>query len=381
VDKSPDVSAEGWNNGLEVAVRQQNPIGIDAKLSCAPGELLALVGPSGSGKSTVLRSIAGLNRAETAYIRGGGDVWEDSRSGLYIKAQQRKVGLVFQEYALFPHKSALDNVMLATPGHSREARTLKAAALLERTNMTGLEQRMPASLSGGQKQRVAIARALAREPRVLLLDEPFSAVDQQTRRKLYRELAALRQSLDLPIVLVTHDLTEVQLLADSLCLMHRGSSLQQGPVSNVINRPRSRAIARLVGHQNLFNATIVASEKDHTLYRLGEAAPVKGPLQTGASAGDKVSLLIAPSAIRIETMNVSDNENHRVIDGESSTLNGTVNESVILGDELFIRLHLEHVPKSLRFKIPLHIALENTIGPGSRLKVSVQQQGIHAMAD
>ncbi|MFK7994690.1 MAG: ABC transporter ATP-binding protein [Granulosicoccus sp.] len=368
--------------GLEVRIRQRHPINIDTTLNCAPGELLALVGPSGSGKSTVLRNIAGLNRTESAYIRCGQEVWDDSQAGRHVKTQRRKVGLVFQEYALFPHKSALDNVMLATPGRSEAQRRKKATALLERTNMTGLENRMPATLSGGQKQRVAIARALAREPRVLLLDEPFSAVDQQTRRKLYRELAALRQSLDLPIVLVTHDLTEVQLLADSVCLMHRGSSLQQGPVTSVINRPGSRAIARLVGHQNLFNATIVAHEKEQTVYRLGAIASIRGPHLSGSSIGDQVSLLIAPSAIRIESRTVENTAGSAIDEnGKSVTLAGTVHESVVLGDELSIRLHLDHVPKSLRFKIPVHTALENNIGQGCKLNVSVQHQGVHAMAE
>lgn len=375
------VTSSSPAKGLYVEIRQHNPINISAKLHCSPSELLALVGPSGSGKSTVLRTIAGLNRAECAFISCGGEIWDNSTSGVHVKTQKRKAGLVFQEYALFPHKSALDNVMLATPGRSREQRRIKALALLERTNMTGLEKRMPSTLSGGQKQRVAIARALAREPRVLLLDEPFSAVDQQTRRKLYRELAALRQSLDLPIVLVTHDLTEVQLLADSLCLMHRGSSLAQGPVADVINRPFSRAIARLVGHQNLFNATVVSNERDYALYSLGEIAPFKGPPIPDARVGDDVSLLISPSAINMEPPAPASKNNTFDNEGDNSRLAGTVNEAVILGDELSIRLHLERVPKSLRFKIPLHDAVNKSIGVGSRLTVSVQHHGIHAMSE
>lgn len=369
-------------NALEVKVRQHDPIRMDAALNCAPGELLALVGPSGSGKSTVLRSIAGLYRTEYAYIRCGDDIWDDTQTLRYVKTQQRKVGLVFQEYALFPHKSALDNIMLATPGQSREQRRSKAIALLEKTNMTGLENRMPATLSGGQKQRVAIARALAREPKVLLLDEPFAAVDQQTRRKLYRELAALRQSLDLPIVLVTHDLTEVQLLADSLCLMHRGTSLQQGAVASVINRPQSRAIARLVGHQNLFKAIVVGVADDHTVYKLGEEAPFKGPHLPGAKINNEACLLIAPTSIRIDKMRTQTSTIHDYGDERYVVkLTGIVHESVVLGDEFSIRLHLENVPKSLRFKIPMHIALERSIQQGSSLAVRVLYQGIHAMPE
>ena len=355
---------------LIVRLQQTAPFDLDVSLSCSTGELLALVGPSGSGKSTVLRNIAGLNRVEHAMIRCDTQLWEDTAVGLHVKPQQRKVGLVFQEYALFPHKNALANVMLATPGTSAEEKKRKAMALLEKTNMTGLENRMPATLSGGQKQRVALARALAREPKVLLLDEPFSAVDQQTRRKLYSELAALRRSLKLPIILVTHDLTEVQLLADSVCLMRRGKSLAQGPVVEVINSPQSREIARLVGHQNLFSAKVVEQHTNYALYQLGNVAPIRGPRLESARVGGPASLLIFPTAISL----IPDQ-----VESGDTPFDGIVQEAVRLGDELSIRLHLEDIPKSLRFKLALHKAEEHGVVQGSRLSVYVQSRGIHAM--
>jgi len=297
---------------------------------------------------------------------------------------------VFQEYALFPHKSALENVMLATPGKNRAQKRSKAIALLDKTNMTGLEHQKPATLSGGQKQRVALARALAREPKALLLDEPFSAVDQQTRRKLYRELAALRRTLPIPIVLVTHDLAEVQLLADSLSLMHRGSSLQQGSVAEVINRPHTREIARLVGHQNLFSATVVAHHKHRSVYQLGELAPLEGPTLSHLKVGDEASLLIAPSAITVQYVQHLDNRSTKAASStvrheESSSsyhslLTGYIQESLVMGDELTIRLHLDRVTKSLRFKIPLHQAEAQGINTGCRLGVAIDYEGIHAMA-
>ncbi len=148
--------------------------------------------------------------------------------------QQRRVGLVFQSYALFPHLSALHNVALASgradaTGHARE--------LLARVRLDGLAERRPAQLSGGQQQRVALARALAREPQVLLLDEPFSAVDLATRLNLYAELAELRRSLAIPIVLVTHDLHEAQRLADRLAVLERGTVVASGPLDEVLARP------------------------------------------------------------------------------------------------------------------------------------------------
>ncbi|MDB3935534.1 ABC transporter ATP-binding protein [Granulosicoccus sp.] len=354
--------------GLQVHIEQQQPVSLDVDLNCNRGELLALVGPSGSGKSTVLRTIAGLNRVSHARIHCDGETWDDDARHRHVKTQRREVGLVFQDYALFPHKSALENVMLASPASGRKTRLHKAMSLLDRTNMTGLEQRMPDALSGGQRQRVALARALAREPRVLLLDEPFSAVDQQTRRKLYSELAALRQTLELPIILVTHDLTEVQLLADSLCLMHRGKSLVQGPVADVIKYPQSREVARLVGHQNLFNAIVESHDKNHTLYQLGQSPLIRGPQLAGADIGQCACLLILPSAIQLTADNTT-----------AFTVKGTVQECIILGEELAIRLHLDDIPKSLRFRLTHQVATDHGVVKGSVLNVFVQMHGLHVM--
>lgn len=371
---------------LNVHIQQQQPLSLNVSFQCAPGELLALVGPSGSGKSTILRTIAGLHRATQSTIECASELWDDSATGVHLTAQRRNIGLVFQEYALFPHKSALENVLLATGG-SKKARQTLARELFARTNMTGLEHRKPNTLSGGQKQRVAIARALARQPRALLLDEPFSAVDQQTRRKLYRELATLRQNLEIPIILVTHDLTEVQLLADSLCLVHHGVSLQHGAVADVISRPESREIARLLGHQNLFSATVEQVHLDYTMYRLGTLPPIEGPSLDEIKIGDNVSLLIAPSAIQIidSAIDSDDNQPIAVIDsrqeGRCVTLRGAVQESVLLGDELLIRLHLDDVPKSLRFKMPLHEAKKRHIYQGQRLDVMIEHHGIHVMME
>lgn len=219
---------------LSVRLRQAAPIPLDAAFECAPGELLALVGPSGSGKTTLLRVIAGLARCAQAQVAVGAEPWVDTQRGLVLAPQQRRVGLVFQSYALFPHLSALHNVALASgradaTGHARE--------LLARVRLDGLAERRPAQLSGGQQQRVALARALAREPQVLLLDEPFSAVDLATRQNLYAELAELRRSLAIPIVLVTHDLHEAQRLADRLAVLERGTVVASGPLDEVLARP------------------------------------------------------------------------------------------------------------------------------------------------
>jgi molybdate transport system ATP-binding protein len=162
--------------GLRVRLQQDSPIPLDVELECAPQEMLALVGPSGSGKSTVLRAIAGLTRVAKGDVECNGVPWFSADRGIDLSPRQRRIGFVFQHYGLFPHLTALANVMESLVDVSRGERERRARDLLARVHLDGLEQRLPAALSGGQQQRVAVARALAREPNVLLLDEPRSIV-------------------------------------------------------------------------------------------------------------------------------------------------------------------------------------------------------------
>ena len=237
---------------LHARLEQSTPIPLAAAIDCAGGELLALVGPSGSGKSTILRCLAGLHRPTEGLVRCGDETWFDARRGIDVSPQRRRIGLVFQHYALFPHLTALANVMLALHHLPAGERPAKARQWLALSNLQGLEQRRPGELSGGQQQRVAIARALARDPQVLLLDEPFSAVDQVTRRKLLRQLIQLRRSLPIPIVLVTHDLEEASLLADRMTVLHHGRTLQTAPPEEILARPASALVARLTDQPNMF---------------------------------------------------------------------------------------------------------------------------------
>lgn len=251
--------------GLQVQLQASGPIRMDAQFDCGPGELVALVGPSGSGKTTMLRAVAGLwtpHRLQ-GRIACANQLWLDTAQGLRLSPQQRCVGLVFQHYALFPHMDVLANVALAAgPGWPVAA----VRALLERVGLGELLKRRPAQLSGGQQQRVALARALVRvmpapgqadqadhgAAGVLLLDEPFSAVDAPTRQSLYRELAAWRQQVAVPMLLVTHDLNEARRLADRVVIVDAGETLQSGPPDRVFASPRNGRVAELVGIQNHF---------------------------------------------------------------------------------------------------------------------------------
>jgi molybdate transport system ATP-binding protein len=222
-----------------VSLHQSGAIPLAIEFACAPGELIALVGPSGAGKTTVLRSIAGLYRPATTNIRCGGTIWADSDAKIWRPPHQRRVGLVFQSYALFPHLTALANVEVALNQKPAGVRRSEARTLLDRVDLGDVALRKPDQLSGGQQQRVALARAMAREPHVLLLDEPLSAVDRRTRRNLREILVSIRSSARTPIILVTHDLDEAMELADRLIVVDRGETLQIGAPSQVLASPAS----------------------------------------------------------------------------------------------------------------------------------------------
>jgi molybdate transport system ATP-binding protein len=228
---------------LTVSLRQEGPIPLAADLFCRAGELLALVGPSGSGKTTILRAIAGLYRPRYGRVACDSMLWLDTDGRIDLPPHRRRVGLVFQSYALFPHKTALGNLVAALGHLPTGERQSRARALLALVHLEELEDRRPTALSGGQQQRVAVARALAREPAVLLLDEPFSAVDRRTRRKLHAELAELRKTVHIPIVLVTHDLDEAAALADRLCVLDAGETLQSGTPAEVLTAPATPRVA------------------------------------------------------------------------------------------------------------------------------------------
>ena len=361
------------SEGLRARLLQEAPIPLDAELACAPGELAALVGPSGSGKSTILRCIAGLHRPRAGEVRCSGSVWFDG--AVDLRPQQRRVGLVFQSYALFPHLSALGNVAIAAGHLAPEARRARARELLELVNLAGLEARRPAELSGGQQQRVALARALARDPEVLLLDEPFAAVDRVTRRKLQRELARLRERVHIPIVLVTHDLDEARALADSMTILHHGHTLQRGEPSQVMARPRTAEVARLLDLGNLFQAVIREhhAERQRTLIQWGEIA-LEAAYGPGFAPGEPVNWVIAPEYVILHRRD-------RPSQGErENPVPGVVRECVALGETTSVVMHVGgRAELPIAMNISTHAARRNRLSPGESVMITLLAEGIHLM--
>ena len=376
---------------LHVSLKNTGPVRLNADLDCAPGELLAIVGPSGSGKTSVLRAIAGLLRSPglEGCVRVGHSskdpehpeqVWFDSARGIHLTPQQRRVGLVFQHYALFPHLTAIENVAIAAGNAwARE----QFDSLFERMGLAGLQHRRPAQLSGGQQQRVALARALAREPQVLLLDEPFSAVDAPTRQTLYHELAALRQRIAIPMVLVTHDLNEARRLADRVVILDAGESLQIGPPARVFSSPRNARVAELVGIQNHFQGQFFSGTGSGGLGRLvwtcqhsdaGESVSLhvtdKGRLDDGAQvswviAGELLDVTTAASSAPLQAMN---------------TVECTVLEVLPLGEISLCTVAPKQLPHQ-RVSLNLSTALlrQLAVQTGTALYLHIPPEAVHIM--
>jgi molybdate transport system ATP-binding protein len=363
------------DRGLSVRLRQAAPIPLEVDLDCAPGEILALVGPSGSGKSSILRAIAGLLRARVGRVACNGATWFDTNAGIDLSPQLRRVGFVFQNYALFPHLTALHNVMEALielPAGERERR---GRDLLARVHLAGLEQRLPEELSGGQQQRVAVARALARRPNALLLDEPFSAVDRATRERLYRELAELRREFSMPVILVTHDLDEALMLADRMCVLAQGKTLQAGPPFEVLSKPQSVQVAHLVGLKNVFRAGVIehVPSRGVTLIEW-RGHRLEARLQPEYAPGRQVAWAIPQGHLVLHRRD-------RPSRGErENPVSGVVSEFVRLGENaaVTIRVGDSHRPP-LFMSIPLHVAERNGVGPGAEVTVSLLSEGIHLM--
>ena len=369
---------------LTVTISQSAPIPLEVALDCRAGELLALTGPSGSGKTSILRAIAGLMRPTIGSIRCGGEDWLDTQRGLWLPPQARRVGLVFQDYALFPHLTATGNVAMALDHLPRQARWDRVRHLLTLVNLEGLEDRRPHQLSGGQRQRVALARALARDPRVLLLDEPFSAVDQMTRERLKRELVALRRKLSLPIILVTHDLDEAMTLADRITVLHHGRTLQTATPDQLRLKPDTPTVARLTGQRNLFTGVVTRAASSGFPGQLTWSQHRLDVADTGTSTIDQqVSWMIPAGHV------VMHRRGRPSLGERENPITGIVREITVLGDTTAVTMAIEGADHTsgtsgsealLSFTVATHAASRNELVVGANVTVSLLADGIHVFA-
>ncbi len=223
--------------------------------------VVVLFGPSGCGKTTVLRCLAGLERPELGSIAFAGQTWFDHEQRLFLRPQERQIGYLFQEYALFPHLNVAQNIGFGLQDLAIAERRKRVHEMLELFDLTGLEARFAHQVSGGQQQRIALARVLACRPRLLLLDEPLSALDTSLRERLRGELRRLLAECGTPAIVVTHDRTEAISLADQVLVLNDGSVRQSGPPNEVFSRPADLTVAHIVGVETVASATITSEEQ------------------------------------------------------------------------------------------------------------------------
>jgi molybdate transport system ATP-binding protein len=246
-------------------------IDADLQVRLDPPSVTVLFGPSGAGKTTILRALAGLERSAKCVIHFGRETWVDANNGVFIPPQRRRIGFLFQDYALFSHLTVEGNIRYGLRGLSANEQLLRTSELLARFQLQDLAVRYPHQLSGGQKQRVALARTLAPQPRLLLLDEPLSALDGPTREALRGELRALLSSLSIPVLLVTHDRIEALALGDEIAIVNEGRIVQHGPIEEVFRRPLTPAIARIVAVETVQRARVLQADEELVTLAVGGA--------------------------------------------------------------------------------------------------------------
>lgn len=254
------------------------------------GEFISLLGPSGCGKTTILRMIAGFERPTS------GSIFVEGRDITALAPNRRNIGMVFQAYALFPNMNVLDNVAfgLKVAGTPKAEIAARVEEMLKLIGLSGFEKRFPFEMSGGQQQRVALARALAPSPRMLLLDEPLSALDAKIRVSLREQIREIQQSLDITTIFVTHDQEEALSISDRIVVMNAGRADQVGTPSEIYNRPATRFVASFVGTLNMIDA--IAANPAAGTVRIGDQMVTLREAITDRAAGDSISLALRPEA-------------------------------------------------------------------------------------
>jgi len=342
--KGVSVHLQSCSKTFPDGTRALEPVSLDV----ACGETLVFLGPSGCGKTTTLRIIAGLEQPDD-----GGRVLFDGEDVTHLPIERRNVGMVFQSYALFPNMTVADNIgySLKIRGASRAERTTRIAELVTLTGIGGLENRSIDQLSGGQRQRVALARAVAMRPRVLLLDEPLTALDASLRERLRAELNRLLRSLGITAVYVTHDQAEAMALGDRIVVMRNGAIAQIGTPREIYFEPASRFIAEFVGAANILEATAA----DGFLALRGGRLAIGGD---GKNARGNVVAMVRPEAIAL-------------VAPEGASLTGRLETASFVGDRL--RLTVAGVSER-----PLSIDAPNTVSarPGDRVGLSIDPNAI-----
>jgi spermidine/putrescine ABC transporter ATP-binding subunit len=279
-----------------ITKRYEGAAAVDnVSVSVNAGEFLTLLGPSGCGKSTTLRILAGLAQPD------GGQILFDGKDVTPLSPAQRRIGMVFQSLALFPHMTAADNVGfgLKMRGVDAADKKQRVAKALELVHLAHLADRYPRQMSGGQQQRVALARALVIEPSVLILDEPFAALDRKLRETMQKELHRITRELKITTLFVTHDQEEALMLSDQIAVMRSGKVEQLGTAGEIFEAPKTRFVADFMGISNFLDAKVLKSGHDGARLTV-DGLVFSGPSREGLSEGQKIEIALRPDRIELD---------------------------------------------------------------------------------
>ncbi len=337
-------------------------------------ELVALFGASGAGKSLTLQAIAGLFRPEQGRISLNGQVVFDHKQKIDLPPQRRHVGYVMQDYTLFPHLTVGQNIGYGLRRRPKLEIKRVVGDMLDLIQLTGFGNRSPAELSGGQKQRVALARALATNPSILLLDEPFSALDGPTRAQLRLDLKAWQTQLKVPTLLVTHDLAEANILADRVAIYQQGKLLQMGQPTEVMRRPAHVGVAYLTGNTNCFSGEVVAVDNEKLQVAVGSLM-LDTPLYP-YTVGQTVTCCIRPEQVLMLRPKNQNPERANVARGKIVSI---MTDGLGFSLQLLLegaRLHPRQ-PFDLTVILPLHVF--ETLNPqvDQAWSISLKREAIH----
>lgn len=365
---------------LEFDIAKNYPaFSIDVRLSLG-AELLVLFGPSGAGKTQVMRMISGLVRPDRGRVAIDGEEVFDSSRGIDVPIRDRGTGYLFQDYALFPHMTVEGNISYGMEGLARDEKARRVAELLEITRLTGLGPRYPRELSGGQRQRTALARTLATGPRILLLDEPFSALDYQVREKLRGDLLRIHDLWPITTILVTHDLEEAFMLGSRIAVINEGEIVQVGSREDVFYRPRTRDVARFMGVKNIFTGTVRGVEEGDVVIDSPDLGVIRAPIppEGGPPAvGSRVSFCIRPEEILIirpgKTLTGKAREN--VVEGEiTSTIGKGATHILFIRSPSATRADDEEA--HIKVEIPNFVLRKLSLATGGSIRVSLKKESV-----
>ena len=350
---------------------------LEADLTAAPGEVVGILGPNGAGKTTLLRALSGLDALSSGSIRLGDLTLDDAATDTFVPVERRPVALVFQNYRLFPHLDVRDNVAYAprVQGAGRLQARAAADTWLERLDLTALATRRPHEISGGQAQQVALARALAAEPRLLLLDEPLSALDARTRLDVRARLRSHLDQFTGPVLIITHDPLEAMIMADRLVVIENGRVVQQGSPAHVARQPATQYVARLVG-LNLYTGTLDPTTRHVHLDAGGTFTVTLGDDDGVGSAvaglpTRRVLVGLRPSAITIHTARPTHASPRNV-------WKGTVVALELLADR--VRVQVDATPPAL-VDISTGAVADLALRPGTLVWLSAKATETEAYTD